>query len=313
VYLLENNAWLPLGFLANNQIINMNFASNEKTFVFQNKLFRAATGLNEDVWKSESGQNLVITGANVEVKPQPLSGYCYYTADASGGRIIYRYTAERDGLFCIDLLLPKKNKISVWKNGVELFNETYSVPQSMAVSQVNKGDIIEVYLTCAGNTKSYTSVRAATLDETVFRKGYDILAASTLQLTTFKNTKVEGTITCNRDGVLYTSIPQDGNWTATVDGQPAQIALIGDAMVGLLLTEGEHTITFTYKNEAFSLGAKITVVCACILFFLYLKFYKPRENNKKAAEQKPLATERGIENDTTVTEDPGSISDPENE
>ena len=183
---------------------------------------------------------------------------------------------QDDGLFCVDFLLPMRNKISVWKNGVELFRETYSLPQSLAISQVTKGDVIHIQLFCNPNTKGYTSLRAAVLDDEVFRHGYDILAASTLQLTTFENTKVEGTINCNRDGVLYTSIPQDGNWVAYVDGKPAQIALIGNAMIGLLLPAGEHTITFTYHNAAFNLGCKVTLVCAVILLFLYLSYYQPK-------------------------------------
>ena len=311
VYLLENNVWLPLGFLTEAQILDINADTADDTFTFQNKLFQAATGLTGNVWINESGKKLKITGADVTVSPQASSGYCYYTAGAKGGTVIYQYEAERDGLFCIDLLLPKRNKISVWKNGVELFNETYSIPQSMAVSQVKKGDIIELRLTCGKNTKSYTTIRAATLDEELFRKGYDILSASTLELTTFKNTKVEGTVNCNRDGVLYTSIPQDGNWSVSVDGKPAQIKLVGNVMIGVLLPEGEHSVTFTYHNEAFALGWKITLVCVVIFLFLYLNAYPPKAKASLLTSpvQSEENTERGVDNDTTVSDDSGTLSD----
>ena len=280
VYLLENNAYLPLGFLANNQLLNTQFNSDGNTFTFQNQLFSDATGLNEDVWHMVDSNSLSITGNEVTVTPQTATGYCYYTTGSRGGRIVYRYVTEKDGLFCVDLNLPKKNSISFWKNGVELYNETYSIPQSMAVSQVKKGDVIEIYLTCEPNAKSSTTVHAAILNEDVFRQGYDILSASTLELTTFTNTKVEGTISCNRAGTLYTSIPQDGNWSATVDGKPAQISIIGDAMVGLILPEGTHTITFTYHNAAFSLGWKISLACFIIFILLYVSIYRPGKEQK---------------------------------
>ncbi|MBR2311389.1 MAG: YfhO family protein [Oscillospiraceae bacterium] len=310
VYLLENNAYLPLGFLANNQILNTSFSSGGNTFVFQNKLFRDATGMGADVWEMTGGNCLSVTGVDVTVRPQTLTGYCYYTAGNIGGRIIYRYVAEKDGLFCVDLNLPKKNGISFWKNGIELYNETYSIPQSMAVSQVNKGDIIEIYLTCEANTKSSTTIHAAILNEDIFRQGYDILSASTLQLTTFNNTYVEGTVNCNRAGVLYTSIPQDGNWTATVDGKPAQIAIIGDAMVGLLLSEGEHTVAFTYHNVAFSLGWKLSLACALILLYLYISIYKPQfKRGKYEFSSQTQTTERRVINDNSVTNDSRETSD----
>ena len=277
VHLLENNAYLPLGFLAENQLINVDFASVSNTMVFQNDLFRAATGLDGDVWSFITGNNLAISGTAVTVNPQTQTGYCSYsTGKDTGGTIVYKYIADREGLVCIDLDLPKKNKYSFWKNGAELYNETYSIPQSLAVSQVIPGDVIEVHLTCNANERGTATLRAGILNEALFRQGYNILNASTLNLTTFRNTLVEGSIHCNRNGILYTSIPQDGNWIAYVDGKPAQIALVGDAMCGLLMSEGEHTVTFRYHNAAFSLGWKISLCCLLIFAGLYWSIYQPQ-------------------------------------
>ena len=194
---------------------------------------------------------------------------------------MYKYIADRQGLVCIDLDLSKKNSFSFWKNGVELYSETYSIPQSLAVSEVLPGDVIEVHLTCKANENGTISLHAGILDEYLFRYGYAVLASSTLELTKFETTRVEGTIQCNRNGVLYTSIPQDGNWTATVDGKPAEIVLVGDAMVGLIMTEGEHTVSFAYKNRAFSLGWKISLVCLCVLGGLYYSIYLPKRKKGK--------------------------------
>jgi len=277
VHLLENNAYLPLGFLAENGILNVNFSTGVNTFEFQNKLFRSATGLQEDVWTMMRGEQLTITGYNVTVSATAGSGYCSYTAAAdTGGTIVYQYVAEKDGFVCTALNLPKKNKFSFRKNGTDLYSETYSIPQSLAITEVRKGDVIEVHLVCNAGDKSTATLYTATLDEATFRKGYDILNASTLQLTSFGSTKVEGTITCNRNGVLYTSIPQDGNWFATVDGKPAQTVLIGGAMTGVLLSEGQHTVCFTYRNSAFSLGWKLSAGCLIVLSVLYIRYYKPQ-------------------------------------
>ena len=119
------------------------------------------------------------------------------------------------------------------------------------------------------------------LNDTVFRRGYDILSSSTLHLTEFSNTVVEGVIHCNRDGLLYTSIPQNGtNWHAYVDGQEVDIRLVGDVMIALDLTEGDHTIRFEYRNPAFETGLKISLLClglfaaAIVLTATYPK-YKP--------------------------------------
>ena len=283
VHLLQNQYHLPLGFLANNQLINTKFDTHSGRFEFQNNLIQSATGLQEDVWKQIDSNNLYITGNSATLTSQMTSGYCTYTTQPNkSGSVEYTYTADQSGFMCITLDLSKKNSFCVSLNGDELYSESYSLPQMLAVSYVEPGDVVEIKLNCKENENGTIYVNAGILDDKVFRKAYNILSSSTMDLTSFSNTKVEGTIDCNRDGVLYTSIPQNGNWSATVDGEPAQIVLIGDAMCGLLLSEGNHTISFQYHNPAFSLGWKISLIAFILFFIAYLAVYQPRFKKMKA-------------------------------
>ena len=282
VHLLENAAYLPLGFLAQNQLLDVNFRSGKSTFEFQNELFSAATGVQENVWTLITGADLSISGTGVNLTAKGQTGYCSYTTDAeSNGTVVYKYIADKDGFVCTALNLSKKNKFSFYKNGELLYSESYSIPQSLAISQVTAGDMLEVHLTCNKGDKGSITLNTAILDEDLFWQGYDVLNAATLHLTTFQSTYVEGTIQCNRNGVLYTSIPQDGNWTAEVDGKSAQIVTIGETMVGLLLSEGQHTVTFRYHNPAFSLGWKISLACTLVFIGLYLSIYHPSRKKGK--------------------------------
>jgi len=305
VHLLENKGYLPLGFLADSQLEGTKHNGTENTFTFQNRLFQNATGLEDEVWTMLSSPDLSITGKDVTIKSRSRTGYCSYVAGDDGGSVVYTYVVPESGFVCVDLNLPKRNKVSLWFNEVELYNETYSIPQSLAVCQAEPGDIIEVHLACAAREESSMTVRAGLLDETLFWEGYEILNDSTLELTTFENTFVEGTIDCNRDGILYTSIPQDGNWIATVDGEDAEITLIGDAMVGLKLAKGTHTVSFRYENKAFSLGCKITLGCTLIFISLYLYFYRYKPGKIENRE-------RDDTNDGAVSNDPVNLSDPKN-
>lgn len=272
VHLLKNNAYLPLGFLANSQLLNMVFSSKEYRFDFQNALMKQASGITENVWYQLYGNLLTITSDGPSITPQPSTGYCTYTTDNdTKGTITYSYTANRSGLLCVDLNLSKKNNFSVWLNDKMLYSESYSLPQMISVCKVIPGDVVQVKLTCKKSENGTINIKAAILDEQLFRQGYDKLAESTLNVTHFSNTAIEGTINCQRDGVLYTSIPQNGNWTATIDGKPAETVTIGNAMVGLLLTEGKHTIQFEYHNNSFALGWKISL--ACFLLFAGISVY----------------------------------------
>ena len=275
VHLLQNNAYLPLGFLAETALQDVNFASDSDAFEFQNELFSAATGVKWDVWTKLDGEYLTITGNDVNITDQNTTGYCKYSDCKKGSNVVYSYTADRDGFMCLHLNLPKRNDFYVSVNGIELYKESISLPQMLAVADVQTGDVIDVRIMCDDGEKSTMTLKAAILSEARFFEGYEKLAASTLELTQFHTTLVEGTISCDRSGLLYTSIPQNGNWHAEVDGQEAQIRLVGDCMIGLELSEGDHTVTFRYENPAFRAGVLITLGSFAVFMLLVCLLYKP--------------------------------------
>ncbi len=283
VHLLKNNAYLPLGFLTDPQLINVEFDSTGDPFVFQNELLKAAAGITADAWSPLCDTSLIILGSDLDLQAQEETGYCSYTAGDTDGTITYVYTADREGLLCFHVDQSKRNGFSIYINSSDeaLYTEGYALPQMFSVCNVVPGDVVEIEFTCSAGEDGTINLSTAILDEAVFREAYDVLSASTLELTSFENTRVDGTINCDRDGVLYTSIPQNGNWTAIVDGEPAQIALIGGAMVGLILSEGEHTISFRYENKAFTLGLITSLVCLLVFLVICWCVYKPKFPIKK--------------------------------
>ena len=284
VHLLKNNAYLPLGFLAQPELAELPFDGRENPFNFQNSLFTAATGIGSSVWQHLRGTNLNITAVDATISDVTSDGYCRYTTDDSSGRVYYQYTIDKDGFLCIHLDLSKRNDFSVYLNGNELYSESISLPQMLAVSQVEVGDVVEIAIACSANDTGTAQVLAALMNENVFWSGYSKLSQSTLELTSFSTTAVDGTILCNRDGLLYTSIPQNGNWYVYVDGQPVQTQLVGNAMVAVPLTKGYHEVAFRYHNDAFALGWKITAASTAVLLGLYFWIYPARNKKGKYAK-----------------------------
>ena len=287
VYLLENKYYLPLGFMTNEALAECPFQDlTQQTNVFnsQNELLSAALGTQVTPWTLVTGDNVSIastdsiTVSNINTADV---GSCSYKADGSGS-VFYTYTFDTAGFFCIRYNMPKRNDITVsYDDGSgyqTLYTETYAIPFTMAVCQVEPGDRVQITLKCKSGESSTLKLWGALLDQQVMDYAYQELSQSTLELTTFKNTFVEGTVTCQEDGLLYTSIPQNGdNWHVYVDGEEAEVTLIGDAMVGVMLTEGTHTVTFRYRNQAFITGCIVSAVCAvlfgaiCWFVHYYLK------------------------------------------
>ena len=277
VYLLENDAYLPLGFLSESTLGEIKLRSSaSNAFYNQNLLFSAATGLEEDVWKSTPSYWLEIEGTGVDVITESTGGYCAYKVAGSSGTLIYRYAIEEEGFLCLDVNMYARNYFYIYLNGEYLYSDSITLPQTFSVCQVRPGDVVEIRASCKANEDSSMNISAALLDDEVFQKGFDILNASTLELTEFSNARIEGTINCDRDGLLYTSIPDDGNWKAIVDGKETEITLVGDAMICLELTEGYHEIVFVYENSALTYGAVISVLC--LLIFLALIYWNDKEH-----------------------------------
>ena len=282
VYLLENKAYLPLGFLADETLATVNFQTAGDAFYFQNRLLMLSSGIEGDVWTKLTGNLFDVEAHNAALTSSGGSGYASYKTEGKSGTIVFSFTADRDGFACINLSnLSKRNSYSVSLNGRMLYSETYSLPQMLAVSDVKEGDVIRIHFNCNSGERGTISAMAAILDNDLFWQAYENLSASTLQLSKFSSTFVEGTIDCNRDGLLYTSIPQNGNWKAFVDGEEAEIVLIGDCMVGVPLSEGSHIVSFRYENQSFSLGWKISLSCVVIFAAIAVVFYRSRAKKGK--------------------------------
>ena len=282
VYLLENTAYLPLGFLAEETLAELDFSGGDNAFFFQNALFSAATGLDANVWTPIVGSGMTVLGNGTQVEESQVQGRVSYGECETGAYVSYFFTADRPGFACIHLDLPKRNDFVVAVNGVDVYRETISLPQMLAVGDLNPGDAVEVRVLCKKDETGSMTVTAALLDEDLCRWGYSILDAATLQLTSFRQTRVEGSIRCDRDGLLYTSVPQNGNWHLYVDGQEVEPTLVGDCMISVPLSQGEHSIVLKYRNRAFALGAAVTILCAGVFgTFSYLAYRPELEKRRK--------------------------------
>lgn len=291
VTLLENNAYLPLGFLANNELASWDISKPLHPFNRDCELFSLATGIDDHVWDITDEKQLSVKAYDVNIVSNNGDGYVTYNA-ITAGKIRYVYQMNQEGLMCLRISASEHNNFRVYRNGQEVFRENISLPQTFSVSNVQIGDTIIVELHCNANTSGSLMIHSAVLNEDIYRQGVNILSESTLDLTDFSNTLVEGTITCNRDGLLYTSIPYDGNWVVTVDGKPAEAVLVGNCMMALNLTEGTHTIRFVYQNTTFILGLTLSLLCAAAFVALILANRKTSKA-KESLARRPAPDKEG--------------------
>ena len=52
-------------------------------------------------------------------------------------------------------------------------------------------------------------------------------------------------------------------------------------MIGVPMSAGAHTLVFSYRNRAFSLGWKISLLCTLVFLALTVAAYKPQRKKGK--------------------------------
>ena len=180
----------------------------------------------------------------------------------------------------MDLSASERNSFTVYKNGESLYTETMSLDQMLSVGKCAAGDEIEISFRCKADESGRLELTAAVLEGSVFQTGVDLLRQSTWEIQSLTGTSVTGTVEVTDRTVLYTSIPSNGNWTATVDGVQTEPILLCDTMVGLRLTPGQHTITFTYQNTALQQGIAVSLTALAIFLCLTALSYSPWKKGK---------------------------------
>ncbi len=95
-----------------------------------------------------------------------------------------------------------------------------------------------------------------------------ILSQQALDVTSYSDTSLTGTIDVQEDGLLFTSIPYDNGWTLTVDGVETEIEIFADALISVPLTAGTHEIHLEYHAPGQSLGLMVTsgtIILICLM------------------------------------------------
>ena len=274
----KNNYTLPIAFRANEEIARWSH-DNSNPFEVQASLFSATTGIN-DVYTDLELDKISTNNTECNYEGYGDSG-CYpytVTGDLADASLTYELTVKESGNAYLYFKTGSNSveRITVTlSNGIAISQAIDTKPYVLDLGYLEKGDSVSVFAPVKEDMSGYTYLYAVTLNDTQFKKGFNQLKADSLQITNFEETKIEGTINASDDGVIYTSINYDTGWSVYIDGQKASeedIVSIGDALLGVRVTKGSHTVTFQYMPDGLLLGAVLSVLAlATVLLLLFIK------------------------------------------
>lgn len=184
--------------------------------------------------------------------------------------------------------------------------------ETIHIGKVKKGQKVSMVripvLNTSLNEETSWGIVFDEFDEEAYNESYEKLSKNTYDISVFEDDYVKGTIHADEDGIMMTSILADDNFTVYVDGDKVSYETIGDTMIGVPLSKGDHTVEFKYKNDALKKGLVGSGV-GFLLFVLVCIIEKIVAKHKKTEDDED--TDEYTESDEVMLENPENIQEDE--
>lgn len=280
VTLQENTAYLPMGFVMREEILDYDVSGHPFPMSSQNRLFTMATGIESDLYTLLTPAEMDCEGAEVTAGTSSKQIYYYHAQNLTEDpKLRFTYILPEDALFCLYFQSSEISNLRVYVNDAYQMDRNVKVGSLLCLGSYRSGTKITVSCTAKAGCLGKVSLQAGTFNNEVFDAGYEILSRSTLTTTKVTGHSLSGVINVKEAGLFYTSIPYEPGWTAKVDGQPVEITPVGGAMLAFPIDQGLHTVIVSYTPPGLWLGAGISGVCLVGLLLLLIlcpQFYVPK-------------------------------------
>lgn len=318
--LLENTAYLPIGYVANSELSGWGDEEfspsgsnglNDNPFLEHIEFWQLATGIEEPLYtqlkvvdQGHTAYEIFEVGRTSDghytTKPIDKTAdihtkFNYYPEE--GGTILFYFKADN----------VKDKKLKVMINDQDNGTRTLSRPNIGVAGVVEAGDKVSLYTDYEQGKSTSITIYCYQLNDEVFEKGLEILKKNGFTTTKSSDTRIEGTVNAQEDGLFFTSIPYEKGWKAYVDGKEVELTPVANAMVAFPITKGEHTITLKFIPDGFIIGVTAFAIGFIMLtaaWFVTSKYMKQSKVKAMATtflkadvkiKEKPVAAEEVLE------------------
>lgn len=259
----KNPYALSLGYGVNSAINDLEFSDYHSPFNLMNEMITNMLGSKDtiEVFKkmevtSSSKNNLSVSFTNLHTKytkaDSDSSASLTFKFEVPAGVAAYMYLPTDYPRECSYRVNGKSSgKIMGNESDRIISLGVYDTKTTLTVEIVYDKEPFYIM----NNEDYFYYIDNDTLDDAMKR-----LAESNLNITSFKDTKINGTVNMT-DGktLMFTTIPYDAGWHVKVDGQTVETVKTGNSLLAFNVGEGEHTIELSYLSDAFLYGSIITV------------------------------------------------------
>ena len=253
--IIENKYTLPLMFGINKKI-NLNY--NENFFLNQNNLIKDLTKVENIFTEVKyTNKNIIYEDENY---------------------IIYKYT-YKDNTY----LKFNASNIAFVSTDNKIYT-IYDIKSNYNIDNLNKINykypfIIKIYnnelLVCFfKDTINEDDITTYILNTNKLNHAYEYLNNDLVNITKFKENKIEATINASIDEIIFTSIPFDKGWEVFIDDKEVETYKNLDCLLSFNIPKGTHRIKLKYHVPYFkqSLIVSIVTLIIIVLYSFYNKY-----------------------------------------
>ncbi len=291
----KNEYYLPIAYCVNEDveawatedyISTWKLETSADPFQLQGEFFNLATGLGNPFERLELSY---ITYSNIKPFTEDISATSYYfekdNSEADASTTFYINTEKEGNVYIGFDVSGSNNKDIVVNSSLGVITHSADQECILDLGRYVENESISItipYEETSGTVKLF----AYTINDKVFKKGYEKLSDGQIITEVFEDNYIKGTVVTKSDGILYTSIPFDKGWSVIIDGAEVSeddILQIGQAMLGVNITRGSHLVEFRYEAQGLKIGAAVSLITLLLLILMALI---NRSRHKKA--KKPL-------------------------
>ena len=170
------------------------------------------------------------------------------------------FTADASGDYYVYVTNKKVEEVSAEIGERSLSFDNVDRGYFLELGYMPKGQEVILQSQTDGNPAMQAEIWR--FDPEAMEEIYQCLSKSPLELSSWTDTGLAGSINTPEGGTMFTSIPYDKGWKIWVDGTAVSGRPVFDAFLGVDLEPGEHKIRLSYEPQGLKTGAVITGVSA---------------------------------------------------
>lgn len=267
---LMNPYSLSPGFMTKPEVADFKSSIGRDPLDSQRLLFEAFSGvegvlqpIDQEVGETD---NLTISGT---------SRYSYTrSSKESDSTAVIRMDFDESGQVYLYYDAPSsmKGKGSITVNGVKSdFDAYHSSVISLGYCEAGTSAEVLIEFDKSGSESGRFEIYSYRMDLEAFEEGISEIRKNQLEIESFSDTSIRGTVNSDHDGMMVMSIPYDKGWNVTVDGKKVETTSVDESLLSFEVPEGIHDIRLTFFTDKLAEGIGITAISASIMIFLIIR------------------------------------------